>query len=81
MTFCQLQVLINGLQHLAPQRLKSNLQVVETYIKVEYVPLVFAYIYILFQRWIVFDKLMCFFLYRHSICLRLSTCTGSEHIL
>ncbi|XP_024374840.1 uncharacterized protein [Physcomitrium patens] len=33
-----LQVLINGLQHLAPQRLKSNLQVVETYIKAFYLP-------------------------------------------
>lgn len=31
----QLQVLINGLQHLAPPRLRSNLQIVETYIKVK----------------------------------------------
>jgi hypothetical protein len=30
-----LQVLINGLQHLAPPRLRSNLQIVETYIKVQ----------------------------------------------
>jgi len=31
-------VLINGLQHLAPQRLKSNLQIVETFIKAFYLP-------------------------------------------
>ncbi|CAM6053746.1 unnamed protein product [Sphagnum tenellum] len=33
-----LQVLINGLQHLAPPRLRSNLQIVETYIKAFYLP-------------------------------------------
>eukprot|EP01018_Ginkgo_biloba_P020518 Gb_32393 [translate_table: standard] len=33
-----LQVLINGLQHLAPAKMKSNLQIVETYIKAYYLP-------------------------------------------
>ncbi|KAH7405246.1 hypothetical protein KP509_15G062300 [Ceratopteris richardii] len=33
-----LQVLINGLKHLAPQKLAGNLQVVETYIKAYYLP-------------------------------------------
>lgn len=37
-----LQVLINGLQHLAPPRLRSNLQIVETYIKVPSTLLVFG---------------------------------------
>lgn len=33
-----LQVLINGLQHLASARIRSNLQIVETYIKAYYLP-------------------------------------------
>ncbi|CAM6082152.1 unnamed protein product [Calypogeia fissa] len=33
-----LQVLINGLRHLAPQKLKSNLLIVETYVKAFYLP-------------------------------------------
>ncbi|KAJ7561332.1 hypothetical protein O6H91_03G024200 [Diphasiastrum complanatum] len=33
-----LQVLINGLQHLAPARMRTNLQIVEVYIKAFYLP-------------------------------------------
>ncbi|EFJ30283.1 hypothetical protein SELMODRAFT_440658 [Selaginella moellendorffii] len=33
-----LQVLINGLQHLAPAKLKANLQIVDAYIKAFYLP-------------------------------------------
>ncbi|XP_057836167.2 uncharacterized protein LOC131046440 isoform X1 [Cryptomeria japonica] len=33
-----LQVLINGLQHLAPGKIKSNMQIVEAYIKAYYLP-------------------------------------------